>query len=189
MPLFSRPNVAAEARALNDNFRMDSGKSSGAGGGNVSGRGRSGGAPSFPAIAKEGAGKGRTGEYPSNRTFSLRLVPQFDSRTQRSPSPRHQIITNEGIEIAVQYPVHIPHLKFCPMVLDQPVGLQRVGADLAAKADVALGLIHLARFSFALLDLGLVQARAQPFHGKLAVLVLAAFVLALHDNPGGQVRD
>ena len=75
------------------------------------------------------------------------------------------------------------------MVLDQPVRLEGVRADLAAKTDVALGFVQLAGFCLAFFDFELVEARAKPLHRQLAVLVLAALILALHDDAARQVRD
>ena len=75
------------------------------------------------------------------------------------------------------------------MVLHQLVGLKRVGADLAAEADLRLSLVELPSLFPALGELMLVQTRAKDLHGHLAVFVLAALVLALHYNAGGEVRD
>src|SRR2546426_9636263 len=75
------------------------------------------------------------------------------------------------------------------MVLHQPVGLKRVGADLAAEAALRLSLVELPSLFPALGELVLVQTRAKDLHGHLAVFVLAALVLALHSNAGGEVGD
>src|SRR6202044_2437297 len=40
-----------------------------------------------------------------------------------------------------------------------------------------------------LLDLELVELRFQDLHSELAILVLAALILALHDEAGGQVGE
>ena len=78
--------------------------------------------------------------------------------------------------------VHIAALDFGADVFDQLVGLERVGADLAAEADFGLGGIELAEIFAALFDFELVELRAQHLHGDFAVFVLAALVLALDDD-------
>src|SRR2546422_7380910 len=62
------------------------------------------------------------------------------------------------------------------MALRQPVGLKRVGADLAAEADLRLSLVELPSLFPALGELVLVQTRAKDLHGHLAVFILAALV-------------
>ena len=52
-----------------------------------------------------------------------------------------------------------------------------------------LGLVELAQGGLALLDFQLVELRLEDSHGHFAVLVLAALVLALHDDAGRKVRD
>src|SRR5437870_12483679 len=85
-------------------------------------------------------------------------------------NPGKQISSHERIEVAVEHPVHVSHLKLGAMVLHQLVGLKRVGADLAAEADPRLSLVELPSLFPALGELVLVQTRAKDLHGHLAVL-------------------
>src|SRR5207245_10472860 len=104
-------------------------------------------------------------------------------------NPGKPISSHERIEVAGEHPIHVSHLKLGAMVLHQLVGLKRVGADLAAEADLRLSLVELPSLLPALGELMLVQTRAKDLHGHLAVFVLAALVLALHYNAGGERRD
>ena len=72
-----------------------------------------------------------------------------------------------------------------PQILDQLIGLQDVGPDLVAPADVGLGGIGLVGHGLALLQLGLVQPCFQLLHRLRAVLVLRAVVLEETTIPVG----
>src|SRR3984957_6131805 len=100
-----------------------------------------------------------------------------------------EIGADEGFEVAVEDFLDIAALDLGAVILDHLVRLHHVGADLTAEADVGFGGVELALVAPALFELELVEARAQHLHGGLAVLVLAAFVLALDDDAGGQVRE
>ena len=67
--------------------------------------------------------------------------------------------------------------------------MHHVGADLAAPTDVLFLGVHSVYFSLFFLQFHLVQPRAQDFHGLVFIPVLAAFVLALHDDSGRFVRE
>ena len=75
------------------------------------------------------------------------------------------------------------------MVLDHAVRVQDVGADLAAPGDVLLALVQVFHPLALLLQFEFVQPCAQNLHGRGAVAVLRAFVLALHDDAGRQMRQ
>ena len=75
------------------------------------------------------------------------------------------------------------------MVLDHRVGLEHVGADLAAPFDLLELALDLAHLLLALLFLQFGQPRTQPDEAHLLVLDLAALVLALDHDAGGQVGD
>ena len=67
--------------------------------------------------------------------------------------------------------------------------VQDVAADLAAPLDGLHLAAQLREFLLLLLPLELEQPGLQDLQGDLLVLVLAARVLAGHDDPGGQVHD
>jgi hypothetical protein len=73
-------------------------------------------------------------------------------------------------------------------VLHQLIGLQHVGADLVAPADVGLRRPPPLGRLVALLQLALVEPRLQHVPGLGAVLVLRALVLA-RDDAGRHVGD
>jgi hypothetical protein len=96
---------------------------------------------------------------------------------------------DETVEIPVQDRGGVSGFVVGPVVLDLGVGLQDVGPDLAAPGDLhLLGLDGVAFLLPLLHDLH-VELGPQHGHGRFAIAVLAALVLALHDNPGGFVGD
>src|SRR5436305_6046104 len=54
---------------------------------------------------------------------------------------RQQISSNERLQIAIDNAIHVTHFRFRTMVLDHPIGLQNVGANLRSKFDVELGVL------------------------------------------------
>ena len=89
-----------------------------------------------------------------------------------------------------------PSSTFCGRALSKFVRkilharlIEHVRADLAAPADVGLAVLDDLRLLAPLLLLELVELRAHLVHGRRAVLVLRALVLALHDDAGRNVRD
>ena len=93
------------------------------------------------------------------------------------------------IEIAVEDRVDVPDLVFAAMVFDALLRMQGVGTDLIAKADLTLLTLQLGELANLFLSLALEQVGAQHLHGRASVLVLRALVLALHDDPAGQMRN
>jgi hypothetical protein len=77
--------------------------------------------------------------------------PQHDTTREAVCSARHgasagqQVGFEEGIEISIEHAVGIAHFKFCAMVLNEPIGMQNVGPDLAAKIDIGLCRLELVR--------------------------------------------
>jgi hypothetical protein len=75
------------------------------------------------------------------------------------------------------------------VILHQLVGLQHVGADLAAPGDILLVVVNFLEFFVLLLLLALMQPRLEHLHGQLLVAVLGFFLLALDRDTGRQMRD
>ena len=75
------------------------------------------------------------------------------------------------------------------MVLDQGVGHEDIGADLAAPLDLHLDALDVGDLLRVLLHLDLRQLAAEHPHGVLPVLVLAALSLAADHHAGGDVGD
>ena len=67
--------------------------------------------------------------------------------------------------------------------------MQKVVADLRAKAGFGLRAIFRRLLGFAFFFLQPRQPGTQHFDRRGAIFVLAAFILALHDNAGGKVRQ
>src|SRR6185312_13214977 len=101
----------------------------------------------------------------------------------------HQPGVHERVEVAVEHAVDVADFDLGAGVLAHLVGLEDVGADLAAEVDVELGVLHLAGGGAFFLELELVEARAQDLHRHVLVFVLGALVLALDDDVGGEVDD
>src|SRR5580704_5806373 len=104
-------------------------------------------------------------------------------------APVEQVRANEGVEVAIENLLNVATLNLRPVILDELVGLHHVRTDLAAEADLGLRGIQLAQLRLPLFDFLLVEMGAEDLHGDLAVLVLAALVLALDDDPARQVGD
>ena len=94
----------------------------------------------------------------------------------------------KAIEVAVEHLLRVADLDVGAQVLDAAL-VEHVAADLVAPADVGLGVLELLLLCHALAHLVLVQARAQHLPGLVAVAVLDAVVLALHDDAGRDVRQ
>ena len=104
-------------------------------------------------------------------------------------APHAEVTADEGFEIAVEDLVHVANFDTGTEVLGHAVGLQDVAADLRAELDVELGVFELAADLFLLVELVLVEARAEEFHRLLFVLVLGALVLTAGDEACWKVGD
>src|SRR6185437_530105 len=74
-------------------------------------------------------------------------------------------------------------------IFDELIGLQDVGADLVAPADVRFLADEGARFGFLLFEFDFVEPRTQHIPAYGAVLVLRFFGLRRDRDAGGQMRD
>ena len=75
------------------------------------------------------------------------------------------------------------------MVLDQPVGLHHVRANLTPKRNVQFSFVQLVCFFLAFLDFQIVELGAQHFHRHFAVFALAALRLARNDHARRKMGD
>src|SRR5438445_7469348 len=106
-----------------------------------------------------------------------------------SRHPLRQRGGHEPVEIAVEHVAGAGRGHTGAQIFDQLVGLEHVGADLVAPADVGLGGVGGASLGLALLQLGFVQPGLQLLHRRRAVLVLRTLVLASDDDPRRDMGD
>ena len=95
---------------------------------------------------------------------------------------------DKRVQIAVQHLLRRRRFVVGAQVLDAAV-VEHIAANLVAPADIGLGVFELLLRFLLLAQLEVVEARTQPLPGDVAVAVLAAAVLALHDDAGGQVSQ
>src|SRR3954447_10922750 len=103
--------------------------------------------------------------------------------------PLRQRRLHERVELPVEHVGGARRLDAGAQGLDELVGLEDVGADLVAPADVGLRRRLGTRLLLAALELGLVEAGAQHVPGRRPVLVLRALLLAGDDDAGRQMGD
>ena len=68
-----------------------------------------------------------------------------------------QVVVLKDVDLSVENGVDVADFRSGAMILDQPVGLQRIGPDLAAEGDGVLAGIFGLSFGFAFLQLQIVQ--------------------------------
>src|SRR5438445_10516591 len=95
---------------------------------------------------------------------------------------------NQLVEVTVEHLLSVTDLDIGAQILDSAL-VEHVTADLVAPADIGLAVFELLLRRLLLAHLVLVQARAQHLPGFVAVAVLRAVVLALHDDAGRDVRE
>src|SRR5215471_1808035 len=100
-----------------------------------------------------------------------------------------QCALDERVDVAVEHLLRVAALRPRAQILYQLVGLQNIGTDLVAPADLGFGSGRSIGLLFALLQLELVKARLQHGPGDAAVLDLRAFLLARHHDARGNVGD
>src|SRR5581483_785374 len=100
-----------------------------------------------------------------------------------------QVGANERPQIAVQHPVHVPHLHLRTVIFHHPVGREHVRPDLRAEIDVQFGVLNFLALGALLLQLIFVELRSQNAHSTIAILVLRALVLAGNHDSRWIVRD
>src|SRR5499427_1922111 len=87
---------------------------------------------------------------------------------------------DESIEVAVEHLLRVADLEVGAQILDAAL-VEHVAADLVAPADVGLGILELLLLLALLAHLVLVEAALQHRPRLVAIAVLRAVVLALHD--------
>ena len=95
----------------------------------------------------------------------------------------------KGFEVAVEDAIHIAYFDAGAEIFSHAVRLQDVAAYLGAEADVELGVFELLGDGLLLVELVLVEARAEHLHRALFIFVLRALVLAAGYEAGGEVGD
>src|SRR5579862_6446309 len=96
---------------------------------------------------------------------------------------------HEGVKVAVEDVARRAAFDAGAQVLHELVGLKHVGADLMAPADVGFLADEGAGLGLLLLELDLVEARAQHVPARRAVLVLRALGLAGDRDARRQMGD
>src|SRR5918999_572837 len=109
--------------------------------------------------------------------------------TMLGDGPALQVGVDKVVEVAVENPVHVGGLLSGAQVFDELVRVEDVGADLGPEPHLRLLAALRGDLPLPLLALELEEAGPQDPHRDLAVLVLAALVLTLHDDARRQVRD
>jgi hypothetical protein len=103
--------------------------------------------------------------------------------------PARRNASMKAFEVAVHHGLHVAGLLAGAEVLHHLVGLENVGANLAAKADLALLAVVLLHLGALLVQLQFVEAGLEHAHGRGAVLDLRALVLAGDDEAARDVGD
>ncbi len=98
-----------------------------------------------------------------------------------------QLGVDELLYVAVENACSISRGHAGSRVLDPLFGIEEVAADCVSPADLALFAVDLGHVAVALGLLSLIEPGCQHPTGGGSVLVLGAFVLALRDDPRGQV--
>ena len=100
-----------------------------------------------------------------------------------------QIGMDEEIEIPVHHSGDIACLRIRPVIFDHGVGMKDIGANLAPKSVLNIRRRQFVEFLLLPHQFELIQFSAQDAHGRLAILKLAAFILARHDDFRGHMGD
>ena len=96
---------------------------------------------------------------------------------------------NECIQVSIHHSLDVAVFHIRAVVLHKRVGLEHIGADLAAPFDLFHFALDLRHLFHPLAFLELEEFTAQDAHGHLLVLQLAALVLALYHDAGGQMGN
>src|SRR3990172_3923531 len=117
----------------------------------------------------------------SVRPLTLRVV-------EASPAPL-QVPIDEFVEIAIEHPLNVADLDTGAEILDHLVGLEDIGANLAAPSRLSLvtpDQIHVGKL---LAPGALGEPGREQCHGPIPVLQLGTLRLARHHETGGKMGD
>jgi murein DD-endopeptidase MepM/ murein hydrolase activator NlpD len=131
----------------------------------------------------------RMGTIQSRWRSTTRSIHVLDRDRLRSERLLRQRRLHELVEVAVEHRPGVRGRHAGAQVLHHLVGLQHVGADLVAPADVGLGGLIGDGLFLALLELALVEPRAQHLPRRRPVLVLRALGLDHDRKPGRDVGE
>ena len=100
-----------------------------------------------------------------------------------------EVGVDEAVEVAVHDRLNVAGLIVRARILDELVGHEDIGADLASPFDLELHALEVADLLRVLLDLQLHELGFEHLHGVVAVLELAALRLAGGDDAGGDMNE
>src|SRR3954468_3386867 len=130
--------------------------------------------------------------WPAGRSGRVGPRPSWRRRSRRdgllADAPL-ELGLHEGVEIAVEDSTRVARLVVRAEVLNHLVWVQHVASDLVAPTGLDVLALQLPDLLLLLLERSLEEPRLQHLDRHLLVLGLAAFVLALGDDPGGQMRQ
>src|SRR5262245_26683194 len=127
-------------------------------------------------------------EISARRTFigASSLLP---GTARGAAAPALHVRVDERLDVAVEHSLDVGRLVVGAQVLDLLVRRHHVRADLVAEVDLGLLAVGLLQLLVPRRLAELVELRLEHRHRRAPVLVLAALVLALHDDARRDVRD
>src|SRR3954462_2818636 len=135
------------------------------------------GATSRCAVGKRGSlGSARQAARSSSVAPSASALFDILDLNRFARNALRQSRGHESVEVTVEHITGAGRGHACPQVLHQLIGLENVGADLVAPADVGLRGIGRIGLRLPLLELGFVEPRLQLLQRRGAILVLGPLI-------------
>src|SRR5262245_48125431 len=120
------------------------------------------------------------------RTRARKKSPLSKKRSRATLGPSHdvrllgagrfagleQVSLNKLIDVAIENGIGISHLDPGAVIFDHTVGMEHIGANLAAPGDFFLGFVVGLHLFFLFFDLEFIQTRPENLHGHRPILVL-----------------
>ena len=100
-----------------------------------------------------------------------------------------QIGLDETVKVAVEHSISIADFMTCTVILDHPVGMEDIGADLASPGNLLLLASQSFGFALLLFRLQFVDTGFELLHCHCPVLVLGTFILAADHDSGRNMGD